>query len=106
MFITILTNVLFYLASDENVKFLLSVASVLTLVFPLLWGILGIIEFNALLESYKKFKYNQIQNRSGKQVYINVVRKIKISLIVNISYLVILIFQLFYVIINWESMNI
>ncbi len=105
VFITILTNV-FFLASDENVKFLLSVASVLTLVFPLLWGILGIIEFNALLESYTKFKYKQSQDKTEKQIYINVIKKIRISLTVNVSYLVVLLLQLLYVITNWELINI
>lgn len=46
------------------------------------------------------------RGKMNKEVYLDQIKKVKTSLGINISYIVILLFQLGYVIVNWEEVNI
>lgn len=85
---------------DEGSLMLLSVANAVLLVYPLAWGVFAIIEFYILGKEKQKIKF-RLERGKKEQI-----KKLKTSLGINISYIVILLFQLGYVIINWGEVNI
>ncbi|PIH60037.1 hypothetical protein [Paenibacillus sp. LK1] len=91
---------------DEGSLMLLSVANAVSLVFTLVWGLFGIIELYLLLISNKKLKSRLDTGRIGKEEYMKLAKNHKFSFVVNISYLVMFLFQLAYVIMNWDEVNI
>jgi hypothetical protein len=92
--------------SDVGIGMMLSLANALMLIFTLLWSVMGIIEFRILLKSRKGIKDTLDTGRIIKDEYKNISRRHKFYLTINISYLVIVIFQLGYVIYNWDEVNI
>ncbi|MDQ0657807.1 hypothetical protein [Paenibacillus sp. W2I17] len=46
------------------------------------------------------------RGKMNKEDFLDQIKKVKISLGINISYIVILLFQLGYVIINWDEVNV
>ncbi|MDR9744432.1 hypothetical protein [Paenibacillus taichungensis] len=91
---------------DEGSLMLLSVANAVSLVFTLVWGLFGIIELYLLLISNKKLKSRLDTGGIGKEEYMKLAKNHKFSFVVNISYLVMFLFQLAYVIMNWDEVNI
>jgi hypothetical protein len=92
--------------SDVGIGMMLSLANALMLIFTLLWSVMGIIEFRILLKSRIGIKDKLDTGRIKKDEYKNISRRHKFYLTINISYLVIVIFQLGYVIYNWDEVNI
>lgn len=96
----------FIRTSDVGTGMLLSVANALLLVFTLIWSLMGIVELRILLRIQKnnetRFKLNIIDNHE----YLNRSKRLKFCFSINISYLVIIICQLIYVIYNWEEVNV
>jgi hypothetical protein len=90
--------------SDVGIGMMLSLANALMLIFTLLWSVMGIIEFRILLKSRNGIKDKLDTGRINE--YKNISRRHKFYLTINISYLVIVIFQLGYVIYNWDEVNI
>jgi len=90
---------------DEGSLMLLSVANAVSLFFTLVWGLFGIIELYLLLISNKKLKSRLDTGRIGKEEYMKF-KNHKFSFVVNISYLIMLLIQLAYVIMNWDEVNI
>ncbi|OAX50264.1 hypothetical protein [Paenibacillus sp. AD87] len=91
---------------DEGSLMLLSVASAVSLLFTLVWGLFGIIELYLILKSNKKLKSRLDAGRISKEEYMNKAKNLKFCFVVNISYLVMLLTQLGYVIMNWDEINI
>lgn len=91
---------------DEGSLMLLSVANAVSLFFTLVWELFGIIELYLLLVSNKKLKSRLDTGRIGKEEYMKLAKNHKFSFVVNISYLVMFLFQLAYVIMNWDEVNI
>jgi len=85
---------------------LLSLANALFLVFTLLWSVMGIIELRLLLKSHGDIKDKLDTGRINNNEYKNISRRLKVCLTINISYLVIVLCQLGYVIFNWDEVNI
>jgi hypothetical protein len=92
--------------SDVGIGMMLSLVNALMLVFTLLWSVMGIIELCILLKSRKGIKDKLDAGRINIDEYKNKSRRHKSCLTINISYLVIVIFQLGYVIYNWDEVNI
>jgi len=92
--------------SDVGIGTLLSLANALLLIFTLLWSVMGIIEFRILLKSNKKIKDKLDIGRMNQDEYKNKSRRHKVCLTINISYIVIILFQLGFVIYNWDEVNI
>ena len=92
--------------SDVGIGILLSLANALLLVFTLLWGVMGIIEFRKLIVSYKSIEKHLNTGKINKDEYITNSRRHKVYFMINISYLVTVICQLVYVIYNWDEVNV
>lgn len=105
---TLAINLIFHYGRglDEGSLMLLSVANAVSLFFTLVWGLFGIIELYLLLVSNKKLKSRLDTGRIGKEEYMKLAKNHKFSFVVNISYLVMFLFQLAYVIMNWDEVNI
>ncbi|ANE45353.1 hypothetical protein SY83_02305 [Paenibacillus swuensis] len=85
---------------------LLSLANALLLVFTLLWSLMGIIEFLELMKVNRNLKFklkNEMITGSEHKILL---RRHKLNLSINISYLFIVLCQLSYVIGNWDEVNI
>lgn len=67
---------------------------------------MGIIEFRMLLKSYKDIRNRLFDGRINKNEYITESKKHKYKLSISISYLVVILCQLGYVIYNWDEVNI
>ncbi|TMV43029.1 hypothetical protein FE783_36575 [Paenibacillus mesophilus] len=96
----------FVRTSDVGVDMLLSLADALLLVITLLWSVMGIIELRILLKSHGGIKDKLDNGRINKDEYKNISRRHKFCFTINISYLVIILFQLGYVIFNWYEVNV
>ncbi|MGD0032903.1 hypothetical protein SLT67_16185 [Paenibacillus illinoisensis] len=96
----------FRLGLDEGSLMLLSVANAVLLVFTLLWGIFGAVEFALLWRENKRIRTRFERGRMSKEEYGKQAKRFKTSFVINISYLVILLFQLGYVIMNWDEVDI
>jgi hypothetical protein len=103
---TILVNIAFRLATDQGSKILLSTFSAIFLVFTLLWGLMGIIEIISLIKKTKKMKTEYKNEQFGREQYRRGINSLKVCFLVNVSYLVIFSFQLWYVISNWDMLNV
>jgi hypothetical protein len=103
---TILVNIAFRLATDQGSKMLLSTFSAVLLVFTLLWGIMGVIELISLVKKTSRMKADYINEQIGREEYRRGEISFKVCFLVNVSYLVIFLFQLWYVIKNWDMLNV
>ncbi len=88
--------------TDLGVGMLLSLANALLLVFTLLWGLMGILEFRMLLKAYKNAKNKLYCEGLNTDDFITDIRKYKYKFAINISYLIIILCQSVYVIYNWD----
>lgn len=91
---------------EEGSLMLLSVANAVLLVYPLAWGVFAVLEFYMLWKEKQKLKSKLERGKMNKEEYLDQIKKVKTSLGINISYIVILLFQLGYVIVNWDEVNI
>lgn len=91
---------------DVGVGMFLSLTNALLLVFTMLWALLGIMEFRMLLKAFNNTKNNLKLNGINKEELINELKRYKTKFSINISYLVLVICQLGYVIYNWDEVNI
>ena len=92
--------------SDVGIGMLLSLANAVLLFFTLLWSVMGIIEFRTLIKSHKRMKNKLDAGRINLDEYKNKSRRNKVCFTINIVYLVIILCQLVYVIINWDEVNV
>lgn len=108
--LTLSVNVSFKLGMekglDEGSLMLLSGASASLLMFTLVWGVFGVIEFVLLWKEKQKMKSELEREKMNKEDFLDQIKKVKTSLRINISYIVILLFQLGYVIINWDEVDV
>ncbi|WP_340401106.1 hypothetical protein [Paenibacillus sp. FSL H8-0079] len=79
---------------DEGSLMLLSVANAVLLVYPLAWGVFAILEFYMLWKEKQKMKSKLEHGKMNKEDFLDQIKKVKTSLGINISYIVILMFQL------------
>ncbi|OME99323.1 hypothetical protein BK124_06880 [Paenibacillus amylolyticus] len=91
---------------EEGSLMLLSVANAVLLVYPLAWGVFAILEFYMFWKEKQNMKSKLERGKMNKEDYLDQIKKVKTSLGINISYIVILLFQLGYVIINWDEVNV
>ncbi|MNP35761.1 hypothetical protein D3C76_1291090 [compost metagenome] len=91
--------------TDVGIGMLMSLASALLLMFTLLWGLMGIIEFRILLKAYKNTKNKLSNGEINKGNYGTELRRHKYNLTINIAYLIMMMIQLGYVIYNWDELN-
>ncbi|MCZ1265933.1 hypothetical protein [Paenibacillus tundrae] len=59
-----------------------------------------------LWKEKQKIKSKLERGKMNKEEYLYQIKKAKTSLAINISYIVILLFQLGYVIINWDEVDV
>lgn len=108
--LTLSVNVSFKLGIDKGLDegslMLLSGASASLLMFTLVWGVFGVIEFVLLWKEKQKMKSELEREKMNKEDFLDQIKKVKTSLRINISYIVILLFQLGYVIINWDEVDV
>jgi amino acid transporter len=92
--------------TDVGMAMLLSLANALLLVFTLLWSLIAILEFLKLIKENKNLKRKLKNGMITGNEYKILSGKNKVNLLISVSYLVILLCQLGYVIGNWEEVNI
>ncbi|MEJ3718156.1 hypothetical protein WGM54_09080 [Paenibacillus polymyxa] len=88
---------------DVGMGILLSLVNAIFLVFPLLWGVLGAVEFSRIMSWSEKIKEREVNEEVDLDKY---KKKIKIYLCINVIYLLLVICQLGYVIYRWDEVNI
>lgn len=103
---TILTFIGFRLATDQGLLILFSTFSAIFLFWTTLWGLMGIVELIFLIKKTNKIKTEYKSEQIGREAYRGVINSLKLCFLVNVSYLVIVSFQLWYVISNWEMINV
>lgn len=59
-----------------------------------------------LWKEKQKMKSELEREKMNKEDFLDQIKKVKTSLRINISYIVILLFQLGYVIINWDEVDV
>lgn len=101
--LTVNMSLRFRITSDVGVAMLLSLANALLLIFTLLWSLLGVYEFQRLLKLNKELKIRFSNREIERDEYISKARRIKYCFSINISYLVLILIQLGYVIYNWNN---
>ncbi|KKC49371.1 hypothetical protein VE23_23600 [Paenibacillus sp. D9] len=85
---------------------LLSLANALFLVFTLLWGLMGIIEFRILFKLRKSIKKKLDMGRMEENEYLIKLKRLKLCFVTNMIYFFVFLFQLFYVIYNWDQVDV
>jgi len=85
---------------------LLSIANALFLVFTLLWSVMGVFELCMLFELNKHIKIEINNGRIHHNEYVSKSNRLKYCFTINISYLLIILCQLSYVIFNWDEVEI
>lgn len=88
---------------DVGMGILLSLVNALLLIFTLLWGVLGVIEFSRIMNWIEKIKKTEANGEINLDEH---KKKIKIYLFINVSYLLLVICQLGYVIYRWDEVNV
>ncbi|MEK5549892.1 hypothetical protein [Paenibacillus sp. FSL L8-0689] len=88
---------------DVGMGILLSLVNAVFLVFTLLWGVLGAVEFSRLMSWREKIKKREVKEEVDLHKY---KKKIKIYLCINVIYLLLVICQLGYVIYRWDEVNV
>jgi len=104
--ITLLINIVFRIVSDTGLKIILSTFSALFLIFTTIWLVMGLIELKTLIKTAINFKRKLNNNEINNDMYSNKIRRLKKCFMVNISYIVLILLQIGYVIFNWEELNI
>lgn len=89
--------------TDVGVGILLSLANAVLLVFPLLWGVLGVAEFSRIMSWSGKIKKREANEEVNLDKH---KKKIKIYLCINVIYILLVICQLGYVIYRWDEVNV
>ncbi|WP_310145570.1 hypothetical protein [Paenibacillus amylolyticus] len=92
--------------SDEGVLFLLSVSNAVLLMFTLLWAVFGIIELHLIMKTKNRLQSRLHHGTISTAEYKISQKSIKFSLAIGISYLVLIVIQVGYVILNWDEINI
>ncbi|MBU9705620.1 hypothetical protein KSP24_01610 [Paenibacillus sp. AK121] len=88
---------------DVEMGILLSHVNAIFLVFTLLWGVLGAVEFSRIMSWSEKIKEREVNEEVDLDKY---KKKIKIYLCINVVYLLLVICQLGYVIYRWDEVNV
>jgi hypothetical protein len=92
--------------NDVGVGMMLSLCNALLSVFTLLWSIVGINEFRLLLTSYKSLGHKMNTGEITSDHYNHEIKIHKNRLAISVSYLVLVLFQLLYVLLNLEEIDI
>lgn len=92
--------------SDVGIGILLSLANALLLIFTMLWGLLGALEFKKLRAFSKRIKNQFNTGKINKDKYRTDARRNAVYFTINICYLVTVLCQLVYVIYNWDEVNV
>ncbi|MDQ0170614.1 hypothetical protein J2T19_002056 [Paenibacillus tundrae] len=92
--------------SDVGVLLLLSVSNAGLMMFTLLWGVFGIIELNLISKTKKTLQSRLHHRRINAEEYRIGQKSIRFSLVIAIGYLVLILIQVGYVILNWDEINI
>ncbi|ULL18359.1 hypothetical protein DVH26_30175 [Paenibacillus sp. H1-7] len=103
---TILINIAFSSAEDPGLKMVLSTFSAILLVFTLLWSPAGIIEFILLINKTGQVKFSSKNGQISREEYRGRINSLIMCFLVNVSYLVLVSIQLWYVIRNWDRLNV
>ncbi|UUZ81957.1 hypothetical protein LJK88_46825 [Paenibacillus sp. P26] len=104
--ITVLVNIAFRLATEPGSKMLLSTFSAILWVFTLLWGLMGVKELILLNKATNRMKKAYINKRIRGEEYRRGINHLKLCYLINVTYLVIVLFQIWYVITNWDRLNV
>lgn len=93
---------------DMGSLMLLSVVNAMSLLFTLIWGVFGVLEFAMLWKRKQRIKLRQERGmiEIDEDEHIKQIKNLKRSMIINISYIVFLLCQLVYVIFNWDEIDI
>lgn len=103
--ITVVVNLCFRFSttSDVGLAILLSVANALFLLYTLPWSLMGLVELRRLLGFNRELKFKFSNGKIGEEEYKNRAKSLTICFTVNISYLIMILFQLGYVIYFWND---
>ena len=106
LIITILVNMSFGAATDMGLKLILSTFNALLIFFTSGWLVMGLLELNALIKATKKINKELLSEAIDKDTFRIRFDRLKLCFIINISYIVIVLLQIGYVILNFEEINI
>ena len=103
--VTLVVNmsVRFRISSDPGIGILLSLLNALLLLITMAWSLLGIYEFFQIIKLNKAIRSRFIAGDLSKEEYTSLLKTMEISFWFNVSYLVIILIQIVYVIINWKT---
>lgn len=104
-FVTVMVYTAFQLTTDPGSKMLLSSFSAILILFTLLWGIMGVVEFFTLMKKTNRVKAEYQNERIGREEYRKISSSLTVCYVTNVSYLVIVSFQFWYVISHWDTLN-
>jgi hypothetical protein len=108
--LTIMVNLIFKWGIEQGWDMgslmLLSVVNAMSLLFTLVWGAFGVLEFVMLRKQKQRIGWRAGRGAIDPEEYEKQSRNLKRSTIINISYIVILLCQLGYVILNWDEIDI
>lgn len=91
---------------DMGILMLLSLFNAASLLFTLFWGVFGVLEFALIWKQNQRINFKVRRGAIDAEEHAKQIRNVKRSMIINISYLVILLCQLGYVILNWDEIDI
>jgi len=106
--ITLTAHICFKLMriADAGTGMLLSLANALLLVFTLLWSVMGFIELHTLLKFNKCTKAEFNNGHTHHDEYVKKSTRLKYCFTINVSYLLLVLCQLGYVIFNWDEVDV
>jgi len=106
--ITLVAHVCFKLVriTDVGTGMLLSLANALLLFFTLLWSLMGFFELHMLLTFNRSTKAEFNHGHIHHDEYVRKSNRLKYCFAINLSYLLLVLCQLGYVIFNWEEVDI
>ncbi|MDP9701485.1 hypothetical protein J2T16_004427 [Paenibacillus intestini] len=108
--LTIMVNLIFKWGIEQGWDMgslmLLSVVNAMSLLFTLVWGAFGVLEFVMLRKQKQRIGWRAGRGAIDSEEHEKQSRNLKRSMIINISYIVILLCQLGYVILNWDEIDI
>ncbi|MCG7379135.1 hypothetical protein MH215_19145 [Paenibacillus sp. ACRSA] len=84
----------------------MSVSNAVLLMCTLLWAVFGIIELHLIMKTKNRLQSRLHHDTVSTAEYKISQKSIKFSLVIGISYLVLIVIQIGYVILNWDEINI
>lgn len=104
--ITSLVKIGFGVATDIGLQIILSTFTAILLLFTSMWSVMGLLELKTLIKAKKKINKELINEVIDKDTFRVKFARIKLCFIINISYIVTVLLQIGYVILNFEEINI